>query len=255
MAANKLLDRWNRGKKKLSDEFYTRREDIDAMLPEWDLSGKVVYCPADSEESEFVKYFQQSGKCKELIYTSDDFRTHEDLFERCDIVVTNPPFSLIRCLMRLLSKYKKDFILIQTVLPTRAIPSFWEKKLYDDYFYFKKVNRFSNVDKKVCCNWASNIGSKKHPIGYSFKELYGRDIPICREPEKQPIVGYYGDIPIRKFGKRSGFPPKDFDGVFSLTAENCFSDFKVVSIYDLPFPYKRILGIMQDVLVKWRNTK
>lgn len=253
MMNNKLLGRWQ--KKNLSDEFYTRREDIEAMLPEWDLSDKVVYCCADSEESEFVKYFKQSNKCKELIYTSDDFRTHEDLFERCDIVVTNPPFSLIRVLLRTLAKYKKDFILIQTVLPARAIPSPWEKKLYDDYFYFKRVERFSNTDKKVNCNWGSNIGTEKHPIGYSFRELYGRDIPICQEPEKQPIVGRYGDnIPIRKFGKKSGFPPRDFDGVFALTAGNCCSEFRVVSVKDLP-NFKWDYSHVKDVFVRWRDRK
>lgn len=80
------------GKLKPNDEFYTRKEDVEAALPEWDLSNKIVYCCADSKESEFVKYFKQPGKCKELIYTSDDFRTHEDLFQRADVIVTNPLF-------------------------------------------------------------------------------------------------------------------------------------------------------------------
>ena len=80
--------------KRVDDEFYTRAVDIEKFLQYWDLSDKIVYCPCDSDKSEFVKYFKKNGKCKELIYTSDDFRTHEDLFEKADIIITNPPFSL-----------------------------------------------------------------------------------------------------------------------------------------------------------------
>lgn len=223
-----------------SDEFYTRREDIDAMLPEWDLSDKIVYCCADSEESEFVKYFKQPGKCKELIYTSDDFRTHQDLFEKCDIVVTNPPFSLIRVLVRMISAARKGFVLIQPNLVFRSVPPTFREKLFDDYFYFKRITRFSNVDKTVCCQWVSNIGTKEHPVGYSYKELFGKELPICSKPEEQAIVGYLNGVPVRKFGKKIGFPPKDFDGVFVTTSDNCCADFKVVSLKDLFVPYVQV---------------
>ena len=47
------------------DEYYTRKEDINKFLPYWDFSDKIVYCPCDTEKSEFVKYFKQKGKCKE----------------------------------------------------------------------------------------------------------------------------------------------------------------------------------------------
>lgn len=220
------------------------------MLPEWDLSDKVVYCCADSDASEFVKYFKQPGKCKELIYTSDDFRTHQDLFEKCDIVVTNPPFSLIRVLVRMIYRAKKDFILIQPVLPCRAIPT-GNETLFDDYFYFKPVNRFSNTDQVVLCCWCSNIGTKKHPVGYSYKELTGKDIPICSNPEDQQIAGYIGDTPVRKYGKKTGFPPRDFDGFFTITSGNCVSEFKCFSIYDAG--YKRSKSVYSDRLVKWRR--
>ena len=243
-------------KKQLSDEFYTRREDIDAMLPEWDLSDKIVYCCADSEESEFIKYFKQPGKCKELIYTSDDFRTHQDLFEKCDIVVTNPPFSLIRVLVRMIYAAKKDFILIQPVLPVRAVPACIDpthvEKLFDDYYYFKYIDQFSNVDKTVCCQWVSNIGTKEHPIGYSYKELSGKEPSICSNPEEQVVVGYIDNVPVRKFGKRTGFPPKDFDGVFAVTSGNCCSEFKAISYKDAPFVRVKS-RIFFDVLVTYRK--
>lgn len=253
---NKQIQRYvdiKKGILKADDEFYTRREDIDAMLPEWDLSDKIVYCCADSEESEFVKYFKQPGKCKELIYTSDDFRTHQDLFERCDIVVTNPPFSLIRVLVRMIYAAKKDFILIQPVLQIRPVPT-GREKLFDDYFYFKQVTRFSNTEKTVNCCWVSNIGTKEHPTGYSFKELCGKELPVCSKPEEQVVVGHIGDTPIRKFGKRTGFPPRDFDGVFGITSDNCCSEFKVVCLKELPVPFVNVKPkVFFDILVKYRR--
>lgn len=237
---------------KADDEFYTRREDIDAMLPEWDLSDKIVYCCADSEESEFVKYFKQPGKCKELIYTSDDFRTHRDLFEKCDIVVTNPPFSLIRVLVRMIYAAKKDFILIQPVLPTLAVPT-GRGVVFEQILFFKRLNDF-NREKTVLCQWTSTLGTKEHPCGYSFKELFGKDYKVCENWEEAPVVATDPKgAPIRKYGKRTGFPPKDFTGYFIVTSDNNCSDFLVsdVGCYrqtGFRFP-KNVLGNLS----KWRR--
>ena len=50
------------------------------------VEDKIIYCPCDAEWSNIVKVIQDYKdilKYKELIYTSDDFRTHDDLFEYC----------------------------------------------------------------------------------------------------------------------------------------------------------------------------
>ena len=243
------MKRWR--KKHTSDEFYTRREDIDAMLPEWDLSDKIVYCPADSDESEFVKYFKQPGKCKELIYTSDDFRTHQDLIEKCDIVVTNPPFSLIRVLARMISAAKKDFILIQPVLPMIAIPDS-NYPCSGDVFFFKRLSKFNNSEKKPLCQWVSNIGTKEHPYGYSYRELFGRDYKICENWEGAPIVNTYNEVPVRRYGKRTGLPPKDFTGWFVVTHDNNCSEFSILGSAGKKqkgFEYLPVFGNY----VKWRR--
>lgn len=53
----------------------------------------VVYCPFDTEESEYVRYFKENGA--EVIH--GDIKTGQDFFENpipeCDLVVSNPPFS------------------------------------------------------------------------------------------------------------------------------------------------------------------
>ena len=53
----------------------------------------VVYCPFDTEESEYVRYFKENGA--EVIH--GDIKTGQDFFEKpipeCDLVISNPPFS------------------------------------------------------------------------------------------------------------------------------------------------------------------
>jgi len=47
----------NRG---LDNEYYTYYEDIAKEIPNYkdELKGKVIYCPCDNPDSNFVKYFK-----------------------------------------------------------------------------------------------------------------------------------------------------------------------------------------------------
>lgn len=53
-------------KDRKDDEFYTRFEDIEKELGSYDWSDKIVGCPADSEESEFIRFFK--NRAKKVIY-------------------------------------------------------------------------------------------------------------------------------------------------------------------------------------------
>ena len=227
------------GKLQPNDEYYTRKEDIEAALPEWDLSNRIVYCPCDSEESEFVKYFQQPGKCKKLIYSSDDFRTHEDLFRECDIVVTNPPFSLKGSLAKILEKYKKDWILILPVVPP-ASNLFFVKG-----YRFGRMDRFSNTNKRVSCRWVSNLGTEKHPYGFSFEELFGHPMRITNHPREIFTKGKFAGFP--KYGKKEGFNPNE-KGWFLITVGSFCSEFE-------PYPFPGKSPEVKGELVRWRRVK
>ena len=101
----------NNAKRVKDDEFYTPYEQFECWLKIClldKLEDKIIYCPCDAEWSNIVKVLQDYKdilKYKELIYTSDDFRTHDDLFEYCDVVITNPPFSLARDFYQILKKH------------------------------------------------------------------------------------------------------------------------------------------------------
>lgn len=106
------------------DEYYTRYEHvkniIERYIPIEELKDKIIYCPCDSDESNFVIYLKEHKddiQYKELIYTSDDYNNHLDLFEKCDIIITNPPFSkIIKEFIPILNKVNKKFFILGSMV-------------------------------------------------------------------------------------------------------------------------------------------
>ena len=119
----------HKAKKAKNDEFYTRYVDIEKELSHYkdQLQGKWIYSPCDDYRwSNFPKYFKDNFKDLNLKhYTSTcydigegawrydydgetetitqlegngDFQSEEctQIMKDCDIVITNPPFSLFR---------------------------------------------------------------------------------------------------------------------------------------------------------------
>lgn len=216
---------------KVDDEYYTRYVDVEKMLSEFDLTDKIVYCPCDTEKSAFVRYFSLPGKCKELIYTSDDFHNHADLFEKCDIVVTNPPFSQY---VDFWSYIRGDYILVVPILPyvkiqTEKVPGC---KFFDAVYQF---DRPDGSVKCVRCQWFSNIGSTTHPDGYSFQELYNKPIPLRENPvpmrnkkvrltkRMRDLIDFEFPEYINVYGKRSGYPLNE--KLFVITADTLCREF------------------------------
>ena len=119
----------HRAKVAKNDEFYTLYEDIEK---EWQhyieqFKDKWIYLPCDTEESNFYKYFVEHFKeygikrltathinfdgtpsyrldydgsevIKTALNGNGDFRSEEctKIKDECDMVITNPPFSLFR---------------------------------------------------------------------------------------------------------------------------------------------------------------
>lgn len=82
------------------DEYYTKFEDVKTVFEKYIdttvLKDKVLWLPCDTEQSEFYKWLithKDEYKYKELIMTSDDMFTHDDILKKTDIVIDNVPFS------------------------------------------------------------------------------------------------------------------------------------------------------------------
>lgn len=166
MAAIKKLNDKNKVK---SDEFYTPRKAVEGLIemikPEV-FENKIVYLPCDTDESFFTivfKEWKEKLKYRELIYTWDDFRTHEDIFEKADVVITNPPFSLTSELCKIMSKYNNNCFIISFPTTTEYL---WKY----DYEVFRYKVRFDekttmfitppgtvNFDMKPANTWTYTI--------------------------------------------------------------------------------------------------
>lgn len=269
----------NIAKSAKNDEFYTRIEDIEKELKYYKdfFKGKVVYCNCDRADGEnrsnffvyFVENFKEfglkrlictsynkGGKGRLCIYDGDtnlnniidmdgdgDFRSEECIkwLEECDVVVTNPPFSLFREYVAQLVKYDKKFLIIGNM---NAIT-------YKDIFPFIKDNKIwlgvncmswfimpNNTDKKVKLNdkkeklaggansrWFTNIPHSKHNLPLDLYKKYN--------PNDYPKYDNYDAINVNK----TSDIPMDYDGVMgvpiSFLDKYCPTQFEIVDAREI----------------------
>lgn len=184
-----------------NDEFYTKLEDIENELVHYTnfFESKIVYCNCDNPKySNFWRYFhenfsklklkklvatyycvdEQSYKCEYLggtdedisIFTKEklscdgDFRSEEcvEILNDCDVVVTNPPFSLWRQLVHLLISHDKRFLLIgnkTAIIYRELFYKIRDNKVWFGYTVPKEFITTDGLTKKISglCRWYTNI--------------------------------------------------------------------------------------------------
>ena len=175
---------------KKHDEWYTEYKSIEyhinLFLSQFSLKDKIIFCPCDNPTfSQFIKYFQNNkGKIcyKKLLfnylkvpiqhkfgkeYPEGDFRSEEsiEMLKECDVVITNPPFSLIGEFYDLIKKYKKDFLIIAPLLfccRKNARKDFVNRKITicenTNYHYFFVDN--NGKRKEINCMTITNYNFK-----------------------------------------------------------------------------------------------
>ena len=166
-----------------------------------------------------------------------DFRSPEcrKYLEECDVVVTNPPFSLFREFFNVLTDYKKKFIVVghQNVITYKEIfPFIKNNELWlgcthnGDSFPFKTPldkNELTLFDIDCCtqyinARWFTNIEhSKRNKILDLYKKYNEKDFPKydnydaieCGRVSEIPM-DYYGviGVPITFLDK---YNPKQFE--------------------------------------------
>lgn len=133
---------------KKDDEFYTRFEDIEKELGSYDWSNKIVGCPADSEESEFIRFFK--ARAKKVIYWQEIY--DEKKYKEVDVIVTNPPFSEYSKYLKVLKELNKPFYLVAPTCMLRKpfveIPNI--------RFGKNTIKHFKNNKAAPCC-WITNF--------------------------------------------------------------------------------------------------
>ena len=231
----------NKAKKAKNDEFYTRYEDIEVEVMEYkeQFQDKIVYLPCDSLKSEFWSFFInnfQSFGLKKLIAThyekdgqsykvwtidgnniiqedlvgDGDFRSPEciEILKECDIVCTNPPFSLFREFIDIIMSYNKLCLIIgnQNAFVCKEIfPLMMNNKLCTGYNMVKEFNQPDGSIKKfgnIC--WFTNMKVNKYIEKLVLTKTYN--------PIDYPKYDNYDAIEVGRVANI----PKDYDGVMGV---------------------------------------
>ena len=104
------------------DVLYSRGSNDECYTPEYAVKpilkyipkGAIVWCPFDTEESEFVKQISKTNKViSSHIFNGEDFYAYEPK-EHWDIIVSNPPFTGKRKIFERALSFNKPFALIMT---------------------------------------------------------------------------------------------------------------------------------------------
>lgn len=164
---NKLLE----ASKSKYDEFYTRYEDVKYYMNFWKdyLKNKIIYCPFDTSESAFVKYFKEelkAGNIRELIYTSNNYEENGDIFDYVSknegVVISNPPFSIYNQIINYFKSYDIKYIMIGPYLKVCTKDCYMgilNKTLWRSYTRIESFSTPTGETKNVACNWYNNIRS------------------------------------------------------------------------------------------------
>lgn len=240
-----------KAKKAKCDEFYTQYADIEKELQYYNFEDKIVYCNCDHPiQSNFVKYFCDnyhklklkglistfySEEGKSFVYRYDglkeskkglngngsyDSEEYLKLLEECDVVVTNPPFSLFREYVAQLMEYGKKFLIIgnmNAVTYKEIFPYIKNNELWLGMNWIKdfvqpngEIKKFGNI-----C-WYTNIDHKKH---------------------NEPLDLY------RKYDA-TAYPKYDnYDAI------------EVSKVADIPIDYKGVMGVPITFLYKYNPSQ
>lgn len=95
-----------------NDECWTPNYGVKPVL-EFIPKQKVIWCPFDTEDSEFVKQISKKNEVVfSHIFNGQDFFTYEP--EHWDIIISNPPFTKKRKYFERALSFNKPFALIMT---------------------------------------------------------------------------------------------------------------------------------------------
>ena len=246
----------HRAKKAKNDEFYTQLSDIENELIHYQehFNDKIVYCNCDDPtQSNFVKYFQINfdklnlkkliatgyrKNCRglKLIYDSNckdanveelegngDFMSDEcvKLLGEANIVVSNPPFSMLHQYVSQLVKYDKKFLIIgninaityKEIFPLIKANRLWlgycfnktmEFQLDESYEKWNEIRDGKKYGKVPAIAWFTNMDHKKRHEFLTLTEKY--------DQARYPKFDNYDAINVSKVTDI----PKDYDGVMGV---------------------------------------
>jgi len=160
-----------------NDECYTYKYAVLPIL-EFIPKDKIIWCPFDTEKSEFVKEISKTNK---VIYSHIDY--NQDFFkyepDNWDIIISNPPFTNKRKYFERALSFGKPFALIMT---NTWLNDSAPKKLFKDVdlqlLMFDKRMEF----KRMSGEYAKQITFSSSYYCYNFlpKQIVIKQLNITR---------------------------------------------------------------------------
>ena len=258
-------------KKSKNDEFYTIITDIEKELRFYTESfeGKIVYCNCDDyQQSNFYKYFYHNFhylKLKKLICTgykadgkglyaiydgeteingklngNGDFRSEEciEYLKECDVVVTNPPFSLFRQYVKQLMDYNKKFIIIGNI---NAVT-------YKEIFPLIK-------DNKMWIGCSIHSGDRK----FYVPDSYELNAATCGVDENgKRFINVKGVRWFTNIENKNRFEPIDLYKRYSFEDYPKYDGYDAINVdkvADIPMDYNGCIGVPITFLDKYCPTQ
>lgn len=152
---------------------------------------------------------------------SGDFRSPEcvTLLDECDVVVTNPPFSLLREFIGLIIEHKKDMVIIANEMQCTSkeiFPLFQSGKLNFGYNHVKEFRTPDETIKKLgTVAWFTTFKLDK----------YNEELPLCCQYEghenEYPKYDNYDAIEVNQIRRI----PRDYFGVMGVYGPSFFAQY------------------------------
>ena len=259
----------NNAKQAKNDEYYTRLEDIEKELEHYSpyLKDKKVYCNCDSEASMFWSYFTTNYKrlglkgltathynpnsTYRLDYINEQtIKTNvsgdgsfnspisKAILKDCDIVITNPPFSLFRDFIDTIKD--KDFIIVGSI---NAVT-------YSNIFPMFKTGGISlgNTTLRYFTTPSGQIESMGNVTWFTTLTVTRPKLELTAtyNPTDYPTYSNYPAINVNKVKDI----PSDYKGLMGVPVyfqtKHCSSQFRVVDRLNNPklgnkTIYKRVI--------------
>lgn len=177
------------------DEYYTREENIVSELSHYNLEGKIIYCNCDNPTiSNFYKFFKKNFNdlCLSGLYatyydenprmyffdgsrevskaiSSGRFQDNVGILKKCDVIITNPPFSnsMPVELIKMARKYGKHVIIVgplSMAYQKEAFEMIKNNQLNMGYTSINSYDTIGNDVKKQPTAWYTTMDVKKPPF-------------------------------------------------------------------------------------------
>ena len=263
-------------KKVKNDEFYTRYEDIEAEVMKYRkcFYDKVVYLPCDDPAEENGKaykiwiesdttgdgYIDDGDALQEDLIGNGDFRSPEciEILDECDIVCTNPPFSLMKEFLPLILKHNKEFLIIgplNAATYKEIFPFILEKRIWSGY---NNVRHFISPDgnTRTLGNvfWYTNLPNRSLTEELVLTKKYDPSSYDKFDDYDAININRVTDIPIDYDGLM-GVPTSFFQGKYNPNQFEIVGEIKHGSDGDFDFCKPFVNGVEKFTRLVIRHKK